>query len=102
MAIDKHTIQVLDGGLGTFTDRSIVGAQAGVANVIGGGAGQTVTTAVTFAEGLPASYAVFVTANQAALAWVTGKTAAGFNVNLAPLLAGTTLSVGTFDVLVLA
>jgi len=102
MAIDQHTIHALDGSSSTFTDRTIVGFKAGVANLIGGGAGQTVTTAVTFAEGLPATYAVVVTPNQAAAAWVTGKTSAGFNVNLAPLVAANTLAVGTFDVLVLA
>jgi len=102
MAIDKHTIQVLDGGLGAFTDRSIVGAQTGIATAVGGGAGQAVTTAITFAEPLPASYAVFATSNLAVTVNVTSKTNAGFNVVITPVLVGTTLGAGLLDVLVLA
>jgi len=94
MAIDKHTAMVLDGSTGTFTDRTIVGVQAGVVSATG----VDQVTAVTFAEQLPATYAVFVTPNQNLVPFVTAKTSAGFNVTL----KGTGTSGVTFDVLVLA
>lgn len=103
MAIVKQHLSVMDGSTAaTFSDRVIVGQQLAVANLIGGGAGQTVATVVTFTEPLPPSYQVIVDAGQAALSWVTTKTVFGFTVNLAPLLAATTLPAGTFDVLVIA
>ncbi len=101
MANEKHTQMVLDGSSATFTDRTILGVQANVANAVGGGAGAAVTTAVTFSEQLPANYAVFVTPNQDATAYVTSKTSTGFNVVLEPRLAANTLAAGTFDVLVI-
>jgi hypothetical protein len=103
MSTQVHDVQVLDSPTAqVFTDRMVVGQQLGVANLIGGGAGATVATVVTFSEALPSSYAVIVGVNQAALAWVTTKTTFGFTVNLAPLLAATTLPAGTFDVTVIA
>jgi len=101
MAIDKHTMFVLDGSSAIFTDRTIVGVLVGVANA-SGGAGAAVTTAVTFAEGLPASYAVFVNPGQDATWYVSAKTSAGFNVVLTSRLAANSVASGTFDVLVVA
>jgi len=94
MAIDKHTSQVLDGSMSTFTDRTIVGVQAGVVSTTG----VNQVTAVTFAESLPATYAVFVTPNQNLVPFVSGKTSAGFNVTL----QGTGSAGVAFDVLVIA
>lgn len=102
MAIDKHTVAVLDADPSAWTDRVFMAQQLGVANLIGGSAGATVATVVTFAEPLPPAYSVHVGVSQAALAWVTSRTTFGFTVNLAPLLAATTLPAGTFDVLVVA
>lgn len=103
MAVAKHRTSVLDSStVSAFQDKIIVGQQLGVANVIGGGAGQTVSTLVTFTEPLPANYAVLVQPGQAAVWWISAKTTFGFTVNLAPLLAGTTLPVGAFDVVVLS
>lgn len=103
MAIIKHKLSVLDGSAGgPFTDRSIVGQVLGVANLIGGGAGAAVVTAVAFLEPLPAAYQVIVSCGQDATAFVSGKTATGFNVTLEPRLAANTLAAGTFDVLVIA
>jgi hypothetical protein len=102
MATVKHSTAVLDGSGGIFTDRTILGMQLGLTNAAGGGAGLAVTTAVTFAEPLPASYTVLVQPNQDATAYVSSKTASGFNVVITPRLAATTLSAGTFDVIVLA
>jgi hypothetical protein len=103
MAIVKSRVSVLDSPTApTFTDRVTIGQQLGVANLIGGGAGQTVSTVVTFPEPLPATYSVHVGVGQAALAWVTARTTFGFTVNLAPLLAATTLPAGTFDVTVVS
>jgi hypothetical protein len=99
MALELHNIELAQGTIPTAPDRVILGYQT-VANVIGGGAGASVTTAVTFA-GLPASYSVIVTPNQDAVAYVTTKTSTGFNVVLTPRLAANTLAVGTFDVVVL-
>lgn len=100
MAIVKQHVAVLDGTVSVFSDRVSVGQLLGVANAVGSGAGTTVSTVVTFAEPLPPSYSVHVGVSQAALAWVTARTTFGFTVNLAPLLAATTLPAGTFDVLV--
>jgi hypothetical protein len=103
MAINKHVVAVLDSPTpSAFSDRAFVGQQLGVANAVGGGAGQTVSTVVTFPEELPAVFTAFVQPNQAAVWWISAKTAFGFTVNLAPLLAATTLPAGTFDVLVVS
>jgi hypothetical protein len=100
--IDKHTMQVVDGSSGAFTDRVILGVLTGVATIAGGGAGSAVTTAITFSEPLPATYSVFATSNLATTVNITAKTSAGFNVVTTPVLAATTLGVGLLDVLVLA
>jgi len=100
MAIDKHTMQVVDGSSAIFTDRTIVGVLTGVVNA-SGGAGVAITTAVTFSEPLPPVYAVFVTPSQFAWASVSAKTSAGFNVVLTPIAANS-IAAGTFDVLVVA
>jgi len=103
MAINKRVTAVIDGSsTPDFTDRMVFGQQLAVANLIGGGAGQTVSTVVTFAEALPPTFQVIVTNYQACIAWISAKTTFGFTVNLAPLLAATTLPAGTFDVLVVA
>ena len=102
MAIDKRVLAVLDGSGGIYTDRVILGVQIGLANAAGGSAGATVTTAVTLAELLPATYTVLVQPNQDATAYVSSKTASGFNVVLNPRLAANTLASGTFDVVVIA
>jgi hypothetical protein len=102
MSIIKQHVAVLDGSVGgPFTDRVLIGQVLGVANLIGGGAGQSVITAVTFPE-LPANYQVIVTCGQDATAFVSGKTALGFNVTLEPRVAGNTLAAGTFDCLIIA
>lgn len=102
MAYETHIIERAGGSdAPAFQDRHVIGVQCDVPNLIGGGAGQTVTTAVTFV-GLPAKYSVHVTPNQDATVYVTTKTATGFNVVLAPRLAVSTLAAGTFDVYVVA
>ncbi len=63
------------------------------------------TVAMTFQDQygdgtLPAHYSVVVTPSQACFASVTSKTASGFNVVLTPKDGSTTLSSGTFDVVV--
>lgn len=103
MSIVKHRISVLDPQAGTdFYDKTILGQKIGVVTAAGGGAGATVSTAITFAEGLPANYQVIASFNLAAAIWITAKTSTGFTVNVAPLLAATTLGAGALDVLVLA
>lgn len=108
MPFDMHTVEVVDNASGQSgnslqnQDRVVIAALSGVANVVGGGAGLSVVTAVAFANELPANYGVQVTANQDAVAFVSGKTSTGFNVTLNPRLAANTLAVGTFDVLVVA
>lgn len=101
MAIDKRVLQTLDGSTAVFTDRMIVGVQIGLTNA-SGSAGAAVTTAVTFAETLPATYTVLVQANQDAVPYVSSKTTSGFNVVLNPRLAANSVAAGTFDVIVLA
>ena len=102
MALIKHSTSLLDGSTSDFTDREVVGVQYGVANVIGGSAGASVSTVVTFLEPLPASYGVWIGHHQDATAYITTPTLYGFTVVLNPLLAANTLAVGTFDVLVVA
>lgn len=98
-----HTVEAV-GSLDQLAqqDRLMVGLKKSVINAAGGGAGTAVTTAVAFAEPLPANYEVFVSPNQDATWYVTSKTSLGFNVVLTPRLAATTLAAGTFDVLVVA
>lgn len=84
-------------------DQVMLGLQGQVPHGAGGGAGQAVTIAVTFATGeLPATYSVFANASQDATAYVSSKTSSGFNVTITPRLAATTLGSGTVDLLVVA
>lgn len=80
-------------------DRIVIGVKAGQANVIGSGAGAEVTIAITGMQ-LPANYAVLVSPNQDATWYISGKTAAGFTIHLAPRLAASTLAAGTVDFVV--
>ena len=102
MAIDIHTVTLLANTALARLDRVLLGVQANVANAAGASAGAAVTTAVTFAGGLPATYSVVATPNQDATSYVTAKTQAGFSVVLSPRLAASTLAAGTFDVVVIA
>jgi len=103
MSTQKHDLQVLDSPTSpTFTDRVIVGQQLAVVTAAGGGAGQTVSTVITFLEPLPASYQVVVSPALAVVWWITARTTFGFTVNIAPLLAATTLAASTVDVLVVS
>jgi len=96
-----HAIELKKGSSNASNDSLIVGNQPNIANIAGAGAGLTVVTAVAFAN-LPANYSVLITPNQDATAFVSSKTANGFNVTLTPRLAANTLAAGTFDVMVLA
>jgi len=96
-----HSVDIPAGSTPVTTDRVTVGSKMGVANLAGGSAGASVTTAVVMA-GLPASYSVAITPDQDAVAYVTTKTQNGFNVVLNPRLAANTLAAGAFDVTVTA
>ena len=101
MSIAKHVVRD-HGGFGD-THSVRMAMSANIANVIGGGAGLSVVTAVVFKSPMPSAvYSVNVTPNQDAVAFVTAKTTTGFNVTLFPRLAANTLAVGTFDVIVTA
>lgn len=100
MSLDLHTISLIDGAQPVRKDRIFFGIYPAVANAAGGGAGQAVTTAVALK--LPPSYCVVVQPTQDVTWYITGKTAAGFNVVMTPRLAATTLAAGTFDVLIYA
>jgi hypothetical protein len=102
MAIAKHRMSVLDGSSAAFTDKLIIGTLIGVANLIGGGAGQNVATVVAFAEPLPASFGVIISPRQDAVGFISAITTSGFTVNISPRLAANTLAAGTFDVLIYA
>jgi len=102
MAQDLHTISVSDASDPLAqADRLLVVLKKAVANVAGGSAGASVTVAVTGLR-LPAKFTVFVTPDQDATHWISGRSAAGFTVNLSPRLAASTLAAGTLDILVLA
>lgn len=103
MGLDLHTIEVMPGSAPTQQpDRLKYWTQYAVANGAGGGAGTAVTVAVTVPAlaGLPANgnYIVDVEASQDCTAFVSAKTALGFNVTLTPRLAANTLAAGTFNV----
>lgn len=104
MSLTKHTIEAPDGAAGADSDRAILGVLSNIANAAGSGAGASVTTAVALPStaNLPANYAVVVNPGQAATAYVSGKTATGFNVTLTPVLSTATLGAGTFDVVIVA
>ncbi len=94
-----HTIEVPEGMLTGLSQkgRVVLGVLTGLSNAAGGSAGAAVTTAVSGIKNLPANYAVFVSPNQDATAYVSSKTSTGFNVVLTPRLAANTLAAGTFD-----
>lgn len=101
MPIQNHTTEHFDGSAPLRLDRNLRAVKVGITNGAGGGAGAAVTVAVAF-TGLPAAYGVLVAPNQDATAFVSSKTATGFNVTLTPRLAASTLASGTFDVFVYA
>jgi type IV secretory pathway VirJ component len=101
MAKDLHTIAVATGSDLSNEDRLVVLMKKQLANSAGGGAGQSVTIAVTGLT-LPASYAVQATPDQDATVWISGRSQTGFTINLAPRLAANTLAVGKVDVVVMA
>jgi hypothetical protein len=102
MSIVKNHIAQLDGSAAAYTDRLIIGTLIGVANVAGSGAGASVSTVVTFAEPLPASFGVSLGMHQDAVGYITTITTFGFTVVLNPRLASNTLAAGTFDVKIFA
>lgn len=102
MNLMAHVVEIL-GGISARKDRVLFAARQGIANVIGGGAGLSVVTAVTFPTGsLPANYTVVVNPKQDATWFTSAHTASGFNVTLFPRLAANTLAAGTFDIAVFA
>lgn len=103
MSIDVHTVDLmgpLTGVTSSFsrTDRVLMGLNLAIANVAGGSAGASVTTALT--GSLSGTYGVFVSCSADVVASVTSKTVSGFNVVLEPRLATETIAAGTFDVLI--
>ncbi len=94
-----HSVDVPAGSTPNTGDRVTIGSLQDVANLAGGAAGASVTTAVSM-PGLPASYSVSIAPNQDAVAYVTNKTSTGFDIVLNPRLATNTLAAGTFDVTV--
>lgn len=97
-----HSVSVVAGAPLPSNDRAHLGILP-IANAAGSGAGAAVVTNVTMA-GLPGKgiYAVLVNPGQDATWFVTNKTNLGFTVTLNPRLAANTLSVGTFDVAIVA
>lgn len=96
-----HSVETPAGSTPEQQDRVILGMQYNVANGAGAGAGLSVSVNVVM-DGLPPNYAVAVSPNQDAVAYVTNKTSGGFTVTLNPRLAANTLAAGTFDFIVSA
>jgi hypothetical protein len=96
-----HIVNVANGSDMPLPDQVVI-AKFSAANLIGGGAGAAVVTAVVFSEPIPLPYKVHVTPDQDAVAFVNAKTALGFNLTLNPRLAASTLAVGANDILVTA
>ncbi|MCG5072269.1 hypothetical protein [Paraburkholderia tagetis] len=102
MNLPVHTLDVAPGSNPLAQpDRVLIALLEGVATAAGGSAGAAVVTAIAGLQ-LPASYAVQVTPNQDATAFVSGKTNTGFNVTLNPRLAANTLAAGTVDIAIFA
>lgn len=99
MGFAIHTIDVPDTLPTAFPDRIVIGS--GKAAVSAGAAGATVTAVVSGLH-LPPSYEVLLQPNQAAFAWVTNKTAAGFTINLEPTGSGTIIAAGSVDFFITA
>src|ERR1039457_7087655 len=95
-----HTLKRIDGSAAALSDQVVIGVLPQVSNTAGVGAGNSVSTVVTFSKELPANYGVFITTNQNADAYVTSRTATGFTVVLSPNIASVQLSAGAFDVLI--
>jgi len=105
MPVQYHISEIADGSAPLWSDRVILGIQNNIAFT---GGADTKAVAVSFVD-LPTDangngkYGVFVTLGGAQPAgttvYVTNKTATGFTVNLE---AGSALSAGTLDVLVIA
>jgi hypothetical protein len=98
-----HSVDVVTGSdPPQQSDRIKYYTKYGVANGAGGGAGLSVVVAVSVpvAAGLPSNgnYIVDIEASQDCTAFVSSKTATGFNVTLTPRLAANTLAAGTFNV----
>lgn len=108
MSVFARVIALLTGDKGVNQDRVLLCRMPNVVHAVGTGAGLSVVTAVAFAEPLPtdasgnALYGVEVTPDQDATAFISGKTANGFNVTMFPRLPASTLTAGTFDLLVFA
>jgi hypothetical protein len=86
----------------------IFGKKFGTANAAGSGAGSSVSTPVSFTDKfrsplLPQAlnYIVTVSPSQPAFVVITNKTTSGFTVVLTPKDSSTTLSAGSFDLVVL-
>lgn len=102
MGLPVHTVDVAPGSNPLAQpDRVLIALLEGVATAAGGSAGAAVVTAITGLQ-LPANYAVQVTPSQDAVAFVSSKTNAGFNVTLNPRLAANTLAAGTVDIAIFA
>jgi len=102
MARDLHTVAVSKAS-SPLSDQGKLKMTLikGFASAAGGSAGASVATAITGLE-IPTNAAVFVTASQDAVPYISGRFATGLTVNLSPRLAANTLAAGTFDLLILA
>lgn len=101
MSIPVHNVAVVDGSNPAFQDRVLLGIKTAIANAAGGGAGASVTTAVTFNNyELPPNYVVSIDPGQSCLWYVTNKTANGFSVTLVPYPSTAVLAAGSFNLTV--
>ena len=100
MALDQHIISVPNGAAPANQDRTVIGSLPGVSNAASA-AGATVSTAVSM-DDLPPNYSVIVNPGQGCGWFISGKTSAGFTVNLVPFSSTATVAAGTFDVVVVA
>lgn len=96
MAIEKHTVHVLDGSSLNFTDKVFLGQQFSIAYT----ATANATYNISFTDPLPPNYSVFVALSSASSGgppFITAKTAAGFTITIPG-----TPTAGVMDVLVVA
>lgn len=103
MSLEFHTTHLGSGSASPAKSDGISQWSAfALANVAGGSAGASVTTAVVVpaAAGLPSNgnYFVDVELSVNATYAITAKTATGFNVVMTPVLSTATLGAGTFNV----
>lgn len=105
MGIPFHSIEAIDGfNEFAFVDRALLGLNLAIPNG-SGSAGVTVSVAVAIpaSANLPSNYAVFIEPSVNLMNyWISGKSATGFTLNIAPNPSSGSVAAGSTNVLIVA